>query len=127
MPKPNDRDLLKAEFAQRLSRHLADKGWNQSDLARAAERFLPKGEEFRRDNVSVYLNKMALPRPKQLNAMAKALGIDPNDLLPGHDHAEKLPYSMRNADEDGYSWLQVDMKVPMRTALAVLSLLEGAR
>ena len=126
MPKANERDLVKAEFASRLARHLEDRSWNQSDLARAAGKFLPKGETFRRDNIHVYLNELALPRPKQLMAIAKALGIKPEDLLPGVSHAEKLPYSMRPvSDEPNMSWLQVDMKVPMRKALAVLSLLEG--
>lgn len=123
MPK-NERDLRKADFAKRLARHLEQRGWNQSDLARAAEKFLPKGETFRRDSVSTYLNQLALPRPKQLNALAKALQVEPGDLLPGVSHTEKLPYSMRPADgEPNMSWLSVDMKVPMRKALAVLSIL----
>jgi transcriptional regulator with XRE-family HTH domain len=127
--KPNERDLLKAEFAKRLSKHLADKGWSQADLARAAEKYLPKGETFRRDNVSVYLNRTALPRQKQLVAIAKALGVTPADLLPGVNTSgredTKMPYSMRPVDgEPGQAWLQVDMQVPMRKALAVLSLLD---
>ena len=128
MPKTSARDLRKAEFAQRLARLLDQKGWSQSDLARAASQHLPKGEEFRRDNVHVYLNQSALPRPKQLNAIAKALDVSPNDLLPGVQHAESLPYSMQPAlDDPGTAWLKVDKKVPMRTALAVLALLDDNR
>lgn len=123
MPRLSERDIVKAEFATKLGRLLADKGWNQSDLARAAEKHLPKGEVFRRDSVSTYLKKTALPRAKQLNALAKALGVTTEDLLPNSDFTEKMPYSMRPADEAGHAWLQVDMKVPMGTALAVLSLL----
>lgn len=124
MPKLSERDLVKSDFAKRLGRLLADKGWNQSDLARAAEKHLPKGETFRRDSVSTYLKKTALPRPMALNAIAKALGVTPDDLLPNSDFSEKTPYSMRPVvDEPGQSWLSVDMKVPMGTALAVLSLL----
>lgn len=127
MPKQKERDLQKAEFARRLERHMNDKGWTQAELARAASQYIPKGEEFRRDNVSVYLNKLALPRPKQLNAIAKALGVTPDDLLPGVRHAgQAMPYSMHPvAEEAGMAWLQVDMKVKMRTALAVLAMLDG--
>jgi transcriptional regulator with XRE-family HTH domain len=123
--KPNERDLIKAEFAKRLQRHLDDRGWNQSDLARAASAYLPKGQEFRRDNISVYLKKLALPRPKQLQAIAKALRVEAEDLIPGIEHDGGLPYSMRNSDTPGKAWLHVDMKVPMRVALQVLSLLDG--
>lgn len=126
MPKPNQRDQLKAEFATRLGRLLTEKGWNQSDLARAASQHLPKGEEFRRDNIHVYLNETALPRPKQLNATAAALNVAAEDLLPGVAHAKgSMPVAMRAIpDEPGYAWLSVDKKVTMRTALAILSMLE---
>lgn len=126
MPKPSPRDLLKREFSNRLSKILADRSWSQADLARAAEKHLPKGEEFRRDNVNVYVRGLALPRPKQLNAIAKALGMTAEDLLPGGAReGASLPYSMRPVDGDaGHAWLQVDMKVPMRKALAVLAMLD---
>jgi len=122
---------MRAEFAQRLARHLADRGWSQSDLARAASKFLPKGEEFRRDNISVYLGKTALPRQKQLVAIAKALNVAPGDLLPGAGTSGRevlMPYSMRPVDGmPGRAWLQVDMEVPMSKALAVLSLLDDSK
>lgn len=131
MPKPNERDLVRAEFSNRLAKILADRGWNQSDLARAAEKHLPKGEHFRRDNVSAYLNKISLPRPRQLVAMAKALGMSPNDLLPSVGSSGRtvsMPYSMRPVDGvPGRAWLQVDMEVPMSRALAVLSILDDSK
>lgn len=128
MPKPNERDLLKAEFAGRLKRLMEDKGWNQSDLARAASKYLPKGEEFRRDSISCYLNRLQIPRAQHLNAVAKAFGVEARDLLPEPTMAKDMPYSMRPVlDDPSQSWLQVDMKVPMSTALAVLALLNNAR
>lgn len=129
VPKPNERELLKAEFATRLGRLMSEKGWSQSDRARHASQFLPKGEEFRRDNVHVYLNQLALPRPKQRDALAKALGVDPEELLPGEGHTKNnMPVAMRAIpDEPGMAWLSVDKKVTMRTALAVLALLEDVR
>lgn len=129
MPKPNQRELLKAEFANRLGRLLNEKGWNQSDLARAASLHLPKGEEFRRDNIHVYLNGTAVPRPKQLNAIAAALGVAPEDLLPGVAHSTvDMPVAMRAIpDKPGFAWLSVDKEVTMRTAIAVLAMLEDTR
>lgn len=129
MPRPDERDHLKAELSARLVREMTTRSWTQADLARAAERHMPKGEEFRRANVSSYVNKLALPRPKQLTALAKALGMDPRDLLPGGSASEdRLPFSMHPAkDEPGMAWLQVDTKVSMRTALAILGMLEHDR
>jgi transcriptional regulator with XRE-family HTH domain len=129
VPKHNERDLQKAEFARRLERLMNDKGWNQSDVARAASQHLPKGEDFRRDSVHTYLNQLAIPRPKQLNALAKAFGVTPDDLLPGVRHAgETMPYSMQPVmGEAGKAWLRVDMKVSMRTALAVLAMLDDSK
>lgn len=124
--KPSEYDPQKAEFARLLGKKMEDRGWNQSDLARAAEKFLPKGQKFRRDNIHVYLNQVALPRPKQLIAIAKALDMSPEELLPGVQHARTEPsYSMQPViGEPGKAHLRVTMKVPMRTALAVLSILE---
>lgn len=129
MPVPkSERDLTRAEFARRLAKHMDDKSWNQSDMARAAERYLPKGESFRRDSISTYLNQLAVPRPKHLNAIAKALGVTPEDLLPGVSTAEKLPYSMRPvSDEPGMAYLTVDMKISTNTALAVLGLINQSK
>lgn len=115
------------EFARRLARHMEDRGWNQSDMARAASKYLPKGQEFRRDNIHVYLTKGVIPRPKQLVAIAKALGVDPADLQDGIGHAERLPYSMKPSDEPGKAWLHVDMKVPVHVALSVLGMLGEKR
>lgn len=125
-PKTTDHDRLKAEFAARLSRLMDEKGWNQSDMARAASRYLPNGEEFRRDNIHVYLAKTALPRQKQLVAIAKALGVPPGDLLPSAvGGAKQVPFSMQSIpDEPSHAWLRVDMKLTMRKALAVLAILE---
>lgn len=119
----------KSDFSFKLGRYLNQKGWNQSDLAREAARFLPKGEEFRRDNVHVYLKKGVVPRPKQLNAIAAALGVKPEDLLPGVRHAASpAPYSMQAVPgEPGYAYLQVDAKIPASVAASVIKLLAETR
>lgn len=124
--KLSPRDVIRAEFAQRLAKEMDKRGWTQSDMARAAQKFLPTGETFRRDAIHVYLNKSALPRPRQLNAIAKALGLQPEDLLPGvRTASETLPLSMRTLpDKPGKAWLHVDMECSLATAAAIISMLE---
>jgi transcriptional regulator with XRE-family HTH domain len=118
--------MAKAAFAKKLRKLMDDRGMSQSDLARAAQKYLPDGRLFRRDNISVYVNERALPRPKQLNAIAKALRVDPNDLLPETDrNGVSVPYSIQPVPgEPGQSHLLVNMKVPMRTAISILALLD---
>lgn len=121
------REALRKEFAQHLARHMDAKGWSQADLARQAALHMGDGE-FRRDNVSVYLKAAALPRPKQLNALAAALGVSPDELMPGGRlEREILPISMRTLkDNPKRAYLHVDMEVPTRIALSVMALLQEA-
>lgn len=127
MSEATARQALRKEFAQRLARHMDAKGWSQSDLARNAARHMEDGE-FRRDNVSVYLKGAALPRPKQLNALSAALGISPDELMPGGRlEREILPISMRTLkDNPQRAYLHVDMEVTTRIALSVMALLQEA-
>lgn len=71
---PTTRDMAKQEFGRKLLALLQEKGWNQSDLARAAD--------MGRDNISCYVRGRTLPDPKSLAKVAKALGVKPQDLLP---------------------------------------------
>src|SRR5690349_8661860 len=74
-------DAALAEFANKLQKLLVDKDWNQSDLARAAAKFMPD-RKFHRDNISNYIRGQSFPYPVRLKAIAKALGVDPSDLRP---------------------------------------------
>lgn len=53
---------------------MLDRGWNQSELARRSG--------LGRDSVSTYIRGQVLPEPKNLKALADALGIQAHDLLP---------------------------------------------
>lgn len=121
------REATRKEFAQRLARHMDAKGWSQSDLARQAALHMGDGE-FRRDSVSVYLKAAALPRTAQLNALAAALGVSPDELLPGNRHERAImPLSMRTLKDNPHrAYLHVDMEVPTRIALSVMALLQEA-
>lgn len=122
------RDQIKIDFAKRLQRAMVDKGWNQSELARRASGYLPKGEMVGRDNVSHYIRAVSLPRSAQLGALAKALGLKPADLLPTIPTAtaKAPPFDMRQL-EDGNVWLRINQAVSFDQALRVMQILqEGA-
>lgn len=117
------RDDAKLDFSRRLSRFLLEKGWNQSDLARASQKFMPEGKAFGRDRVSHYIRGRAVPNPTSLNAMCQALGVEPTDLMPSginpsstKDIAPKL--EVRDMGE-GYVWLKVNRAVSKDTALKI--------
>lgn len=68
------KELSKQEFGRRLMKLILDRGWNQSDLARAAK--------LGRDAVSTYVRGRSFPEPRSLKRLADALGVSPEALLP---------------------------------------------
>lgn len=97
------------------------KGWNQSELARRAE--------LRRDAVSTYIRGAVYPTPTSLHKLAKALGVDPEALLPnyveqavGESHPS-IEFKVSPA-RPSEAWLKIDRRVSLKTALTVTQLLE---
>lgn len=123
-------DAVKQEFARRLQRAMVKKGWTQSELARQAARFAPN-KQMIRDNISKYIRAKVLPGPLHLAALCKALGMEPDELLPtrgmpsagGHD---RPPFDMRFL-EDGNAWLRINMAVPQSVALKIAELLQSGK
>jgi transcriptional regulator with XRE-family HTH domain len=72
--------MARVEFGKRLQRVMMAKGLSQSELARLAEMHL--GKHFGRDSVSQYIRGETLPNPQRLGALSKALGVEPEELLP---------------------------------------------
>jgi transcriptional regulator with XRE-family HTH domain len=68
------RELTKQEFGRRLMAVMLDKGWNQSELARASG--------LGRDAISTYIRGVSFPEPRNLHKLAAALGTEPEHLLP---------------------------------------------
>lgn len=118
-------DAALAEFGRRLQKRMSEKGYNQSDLAREASKHMPN-KKFGRDNISNYVRGVVFPGPIRLHALAKALGVKPDDLVPEHglpstdDRAP--PYDIR-ATSDGNVWLRVNQAVSHEVAMKVLALL----
>lgn len=123
MPK----SAIKKEFARRLQQAMTEKGWNQSELADNAKKYIEDGV-FGRYSVSCYVRGHTLPRPKHLHAMAKALGKKPGELLPtrGVPSADKTdpPLDLKDIGE-GQVWLRVNQSCTWPVALEVMKLLKG--
>ncbi len=123
-PTPNrltPKHLTRQEFAKRLYRLMLEKGWNQSELGRQSG--LP------RDAISGYIRAKTTPTPLNLQALATALDLKPEELLPNHIEsaieADDPAFEMRaSGAKPGMSWLRVNRLVSTSTAIAVASLLE---
>lgn len=84
---PLDAQAARAELARNLAAAMARKGWNQSQLARAAfGEYLEPGRgrvvARGRDRVSSYLRARTRPDPKTLARLAEVLGTTPERLAP---------------------------------------------
>lgn len=76
-------------LGQKIHNLLLSKGWRQADLARrvwpgetktdARGYQVPRGT----DRISAYINDKAVPEPATLKRIAKAFGIEVDDLVPG--------------------------------------------
>lgn len=115
-------EITKIEFGRRLQHlHLA-KGWNQSDLARAAG--------LGRDAISTYINGRSFPEPKSLLALAEALQVDPSELLPNsvamamkQDAAPVLEIK-QSAGHPDKVYLRVNRVVTFEQAAQIFSILK---
>lgn len=126
VPGNAPREAVSADFAGRLQSALSEKGWNQSDLARYASKQMPKNKKIGRDQISQYIRAVSIPRPVQLAAIAKALGKEPQDLLPNAPTAadKSLKSELKQLD-DGTSWVRVNRALPTQAGIAVISITEG--
>lgn len=115
------------DFGRKLEKAIADKGWNQAELARAASKFLAGEKEFRRDSISLYVRGMQFPGPTRLRALCKALGVHESDLVQEALAAtqDTPPIGMKTMT-NGNVFLQINQEVPMNLALKIAGMLETA-
>ena len=121
-------DIVRETFAARLKDEIAKRNWNQSDLARNASKQLPSGEELSRDNISNYMRGRALPSPGFLLAIAKALGMTPEQLLPERGQTPPrdvgvLPITDVRDAGGGRAFLRVNKSVSWNAAVRILEIL----
>lgn len=121
--------VVRREFAKRLQNAMADVGLNQSELARKAASYMPDGA-FGRDLISHYVRGIAMPRDSiRLGALAKALGVEPSELIPRRhfpsvETKNAPPLDVQDVGA-GKAWLRVNQRVDWNVALEILQLLKG--
>lgn len=129
-----DAKQIKAEFARRLEAFRVRRGWNQSELARRATDQLPKPapgqkrhHKIGRDLISHYSRGLMLPGNVVLEALAKALGVEKNQLMPPmmvpHVAVGEAPPFAMKALADGRAELNVNRVVRMETAMKIMAML----
>jgi transcriptional regulator with XRE-family HTH domain len=110
------------------------KGWTGSDLAREASKHVPKTHkdkdgkhyELGRHLTSAYLRGANEPTEKNLEYLAKALGVRPDELLPPLPGSGESPqYATATSSLNGKTRLVVDAEVDAETALKVLALVRS--
>jgi transcriptional regulator with XRE-family HTH domain len=125
--KGESQDPRLAVFAKRLLDARVKKGWNQSETARNAALHMPD-KKFGRDNVSKYEMGKHLPTPLQLNALAKALGVAPDALVPGNPGiADVMEPGMKPAFrtiDDDTVWVRINAQFPRKRGLEIFRLAE---
>lgn len=114
-------DIQRAEFARRLQRMLAERGWNQSELARRISQS-EGSESVDRSSVSLYIRGKTLPRPETLYHIAKVFDVDPGDLLPAtmvaSVDAAAPTIEVKDADP-GFAWVRLNIRLPWDKALEI--------
>lgn len=132
IPDDAPSDAAKREFGRKLYRLMIDKGWNQSDLARAAAKHTSDGK-FGRDNVSGYIRGLRLPGATHLSALTRALGVTAEDLVgPPRPFgaAGTPPADIHNPEfdmkslSDGMVWLRINQAVSWDVARKIMDLLK---
>jgi transcriptional regulator with XRE-family HTH domain len=81
IPKPKS---AKSIFAERLKAEIDKKGWSLRRTAEEVGLHLDEGAKFGPAHVWHYLQARTLPRPRYLVALSRALGLDPDELMPAH-------------------------------------------
>jgi transcriptional regulator with XRE-family HTH domain len=116
------KELTKQEFGRRLMALMLDKGWNQSELARAAE--------LGRDAISTYIRGVSFPEPKNLRKLANALDVQADQLLPNvvvramdSDANPMLEIKQAQGHPDKV-WLRVNRMTSFTTAGRIFSILQ---
>lgn len=113
--------LTLQEFSRRLYRLMLSKGWTQAELARQSG--------MTRDSISGYVRGNHMPTHESVKALAKALGVKPEEILPNiiesaiDEDIPSLELKVSTSDPSK-SWLRVNRLVNTKTASQIISLLD---
>lgn len=114
--------LTKQEFGRRLYSMMIGRGWTQSELARQSG--------LQRDSVSTYVRGKSLPTPLNLEALAKAFGVTPEEMLPNQIESaideDNPSFEMKvSVGAPGTAWVRVNRLVSMTTAVKIAEMLDA--
>jgi transcriptional regulator with XRE-family HTH domain len=128
-------------FAQRLKSAMEERGWGLSETARRVRENLGEGSKFTAANISHYRQGRSFPRPRYLDALSSALGMDKNALVSPDESAAVLSKGPSPAaaiiepsgasphfhieDRGGNAWLQINQQLPWPKAIQILQVLKG--
>jgi hypothetical protein len=130
-----DEQSIYAEFGRRLEARMNEFGWCQSELSRRATACLPKaaagqvqGRSLGRDRISSYIRGKYLPRAPALEALAKALKCESEDLLPPENIPSVNPVGSRFEiksieGDDKRVIIRIDRIVSQKAATAIMMVL----
>lgn len=115
-------ELVRKEFATRLQRALQQRKWRQVDLACAAG--------IGRDSVNSYIRGRMLPGQDKLEKIAKALRMEPQELMPSRSkmlaERESPPLEIRQSSEGpGKVRIKVNQEMTLDQASRILDVLRG--
>lgn len=116
----SNKTIRKQEFGRRLYQQLLSQQINQSELARRSG--------LGRDSISQYVRGRSAPTPQNLEKIAEALQIEPDDLFPNYSAQaatiENPTFQVKSVDGDASSmWLTVNTKVSTEKAIRVMQIL----
>lgn len=125
---------LKLVFGRRLQAAMVRQGWNQVDMARFATAKIPnnKGKDKRkigRDNIGLYLRGATFPNPIYLQAIAGALGMPveklvPQMTLPSPELENGAPETFAQLD-DARGHVKLNRTVSLKTMRAIYAILRA--
>lgn len=108
-------------FSQRLNTLMLRKGWSQAEMARQATLHLPPGVEINRQRISSYLLNGHLPNNVALHAIARALQVAPEDLVPqGQATFADAPFTMQSNGVTAHVVLNLTMTLADAMAVAAI-------
>jgi transcriptional regulator with XRE-family HTH domain len=128
----------RAAFGKLLQRTLVEKGMTASELARKASILMPNGKKIGRDVIARYTSGRSIPTPINLKAIAAALGVDPNLMIP-RDYAQRPGHASegstvtppRSRDvrvsttTDGLMNLMVNVHLPRQVGWKIAEMIES--
>lgn len=121
---PDEKKRRTLDFAKRLINTRSDRGMSQIDLANRASGYLPPTRSFSRASISRYEAGENLPGSATLAALAKALSVEPDDLLPRRIAATPRSPMLMEEDASGLIKISIDTRVEPETAMKIFALLQ---